>query len=904
MSLSLALNNALSGLNVNRQSLAVLSQNIANANNPNYTRKTIDQSAVSIDGNGAGVSIEAVSRKVDTYLQQAIQQQQGVVGRTDALETYAARIQTLLGKPGSGGSLDAYVSSYFTSVQSLAETPESSALRLNAVNSGVQLASNISDLADQLQALRFDADQEISKSVSTVNVALKNLYDTNAALASTNSLGQSQGDLLDKRDQLVKTISQNMDVNLYFVGDGSVHLYTAGGQTLLDNNLYSLNYQTASSAASFSGDQSLFPIAITRVDARTGAPLNEPSVLVEGAASSQIAPVLTTGRMRGLMDVRDSKIPSLIQQLDNMAANLRDAVNAVHNEGTGFPGANGLNGTRAVAPADASLWEGGVRIAVLGEDGKPVGSPYGNEPNGLLPLNIDLSKLNSGLGDGPGRPNVQTVIDEINRYYGVPSTKVSVGDLNNIQLASQSLKLPGSPPQFSFDLDLANISGNAASITVPSIQVLDDTSTDITSFTTPVSSFDLDGASGFTTTNGLKTVTITTASAHNFVDGQRVYISATGAVNGIPQSDFNAFFTVANVNGNSFDIVVENAATSSGAVSGTGIKAYEEYTRVESGTQSRTTANGAFTANLSGNPNSAYFTVRASVVVTKADGTVARSVIDYKIINNQTNLYNARSSAIAANGAGVLTAPVQKAPLVKAMLVDEKGMELSKQSNGQYYPDAQGYVKITARDGAYLAIDSQDSKQVGRLSNGVLNTGTGRGFSHYFELNNFFASNIPSALGDTVKGSAQALEVEERLTKNPGLVSTGKLALTRKADGFPSYTYERNVGDNSIVQKLGAVASQQISFAAAGGLAPSAQSITSYTGEILSYAAFDASAASANKSSAETLLSGFTDRATSISGVNLDEELANTVIYQNAYSASARVITVADELFRTLLDAF
>ena len=44
-------------------------------------------------------------------------------------------------------------------------------------------------------------------------------------------------------------------------------------------------------------------------------------------------------------------------------------------------------------------------------------------------------------------------------------------------------------------------------------------------------------------------------------------------------------------------------------------------------------------------------------------------------------------------------------------------------------------------------------------------------------------------------------------------------------------------------------------------------------------------------------------RITDLSGVNMDEELSNMLIYQNAFSASARIITTVREMFDTLLDA-
>ena len=41
----------------------------------------------------------------------------------------------------------------------------------------------------------------------------------------------------------------------------------------------------------------------------------------------------------------------------------------------------------------------------------------------------------------------------------------------------------------------------------------------------------------------------------------------------------------------------------------------------------------------------------------------------------------------------------------------------------------------------------------------------------------------------------------------------------------------------------------------------------------------------------------------SISGVNLDEEAANLLKFQQAYQAAAQVIATADLLFNTLIDA-
>ena len=60
------------------------------------------------------------------------------------------------------------------------------------------------------------------------------------------------------------------------------------------------------------------------------------------------------------------------------------------------------------------------------------------------------------------------------------------------------------------------------------------------------------------------------------------------------------------------------------------------------------------------------------------------------------------------------------------------------------------------------------------------------------------------------------------------------------------------------------------------------------------------------QASAETetsLLSSALDRQSSLQGVNLDEEAANLVRYQQAYQAAAQIVAVANEVFDTLLRA-
>jgi flagellar hook-associated protein 1 FlgK len=58
-----------------------------------------------------------------------------------------------------------------------------------------------------------------------------------------------------------------------------------------------------------------------------------------------------------------------------------------------------------------------------------------------------------------------------------------------------------------------------------------------------------------------------------------------------------------------------------------------------------------------------------------------------------------------------------------------------------------------------------------------------------------------------------------------------------------------------------------------------------------------------SSSASGALLDRAVERRESVSGVNLDEEAANLLRYQQAYQASARLFSVADSLFQTLLSS-
>lgn len=103
-------------------------------------------------------------------------------------------------------------------------------------------------------------------------------------------------------------------------------------------------------------------------------------------------------------------------------------------------------------------------------------------------------------------------------------------------------------------------------------------------------------------------------------------------------------------------------------------------------------------------------------------------------------------------------------------------------------------------------------------------------------------------------------------------------------------------GDNSNALALAALQTQKTM----GGSTETYQ--TAY-GKMVASVGVKASEAKVNSSAQKALLDRAVEKQTELSGVNLDEEAAMLVKYQQAYQAAAQVVRIANDVFQTLLGA-
>ena len=80
------------------------------------------------------------------------------------------------------------------------------------------------------------------------------------------------------------------------------------------------------------------------------------------------------------------------------------------------------------------------------------------------------------------------------------------------------------------------------------------------------------------------------------------------------------------------------------------------------------------------------------------------------------------------------------------------------------------------------------------------------------------------------------------------------------------------------------------------------QTFSDYFASMYSFIGTQSQQAQRNSENTELLVQQLTDYREKVSGVSLDEEMANLIQFQRAFEASARYIRIVDEMLATLMN--
>ncbi len=325
MGLSVTLGNALSGMRVGQSALDTLSSNVANAGTPGYHRRSVSV-VDSLGVNSTYAREGQLSRAFNLSLQQHYTRTTGESGFASVRAGFLDRVQTVFGKPGTTGSIDTAYNDFESSLAAAAASPDAYANRADLVQKAQALASTLNRMTGDIQSLRQEIEAQLSNSVDSINNQLQSLQKINLRLADQGIDTGSRAALMDQRDRLVESLSQQMDLRVSYRSDDTVSLMTRSGVGILDVKASVFTYESAgalSAASRFSPNDALSGVGKLKLMTPAGLEID----LVKQN-------VLNSGALAGLVELRDKSLVQAQDQLDEIASSLAQAMSTNVTQGT------------------------------------------------------------------------------------------------------------------------------------------------------------------------------------------------------------------------------------------------------------------------------------------------------------------------------------------------------------------------------------------------------------------------------------------------------------------------------------------------------------------------------------------------------------------------------------------
>lgn len=352
MSLNAIMNTASSGLATAQTQLRVVSDNVSNVNTPGYVRKIAEQRTLTSQGMGSGVEVARIRLATDRFLQAASLNAGAEASRMGVRHELYDRIQSLFGDPGGDSGFFSQVDGVFSAFAASAEDPASSPRRQDALFRTQALFDEAGRIAQQIQAVREDADTRIQSAVERANGLLEQIEGLNLEIARASAVNGDASGAETAQSALIGQLAELMDIRVSVRSVGGVSIRTGGGALLAGEGAARLDYNRAGTVT---GETAFNEIWIT-----------EP-----GGQKRSLLDSITSGEIKGLVELRDVEAPAAAERLAELVAHAADELNRAHNANSAVPAPNALTGRNVGQTFESAIagFSGQTTVAVTNTAG-------------------------------------------------------------------------------------------------------------------------------------------------------------------------------------------------------------------------------------------------------------------------------------------------------------------------------------------------------------------------------------------------------------------------------------------------------------------------------------------------------------------------------------------------------
>ncbi len=326
------------GLRVAQQALELIGTNIANAGTEGYHRQELSISPVMSNRVAANVimvgpRVDSIRRMSNMLLEQELLRQKPLMGQYEQELLSLETIENAFGEIASEG-LSSALSKFFGSLSELAGNPESDPLLREVVGMADELSGRFRSLSNFLQESKRSVELEANTLIDKVNDLTHEIALLNAEIYNLAVQGADANLLRDQRDQSITELAELVDVRVDVVdpSKGIVNVVTWGIPLVSTSIVHKLE-----------------------IGKLAGGDL---AIAVEGTNSYQTD--LEGGKIGGLLSVHNKILTNLQDNLDTLAVEIMDQINAIHVQGIGADGSYSMLSGITVSSETLDQWDANI----------------------------------------------------------------------------------------------------------------------------------------------------------------------------------------------------------------------------------------------------------------------------------------------------------------------------------------------------------------------------------------------------------------------------------------------------------------------------------------------------------------------------------------------------------------
>lgn len=402
-----AFNTTIASLNTYMSAINITGQNIANIQNPEYTRQmpvietnvlksgTFTQADMSM-----GIKLSAVRRYRSELLNGYYRAQVDTKEELQVQKDLYTKIENLFNELGDVGLMKD-LGEFWSSWKALQYSPTDMNMRSYVLQVGEYVTTGIKDKYTEMGTLITDIDSELEIEVNYINKMLEELTTINPSITATKfNSSMERNANLDRKDAILDYLSGVLNIQIIKNEDESVNLYLDGTPIVVADSNRTLKLDV--------GAGGLYELHLN-----TGEDVN-----------------LRSGKLFSYFNMRDNIIPGYRTQLDDFAKALISNVNAIHNNGytkDGSTGGDFFSGTGALNievtiddPADLA-----IALSSL------TSSTYMNTPGTEIDGSLPISGQEANFRIPPASEGQFTINGQTFNWTNLMSTSDILTQVNN-----------------------------------------------------------------------------------------------------------------------------------------------------------------------------------------------------------------------------------------------------------------------------------------------------------------------------------------------------------------------------------------------------------------------------------------------------------------------------------------